>query len=264
MSYNYKKTYVPAKGYTPICKIGECSLKKLEFGIIELNAGESLDFYTADKETAFIMLSGHCNVCVNGEKWENIGNRANVFENRRAESFYMPIKQSLTIEAIDKIKIAVCATPVGEKTEPQVLREDHVVLKRLGRVPFERETSFIIDGNSNAKVLTIGEAYCTEGNWAGFPPHKHDEDNMPAECIAEEIYYFLFNPEQGFAVQCLYTADGEIDEAYRVKNDELVEFPKGYHTTVTTPGYQSYFLWLMAGDYQGFNRSNDPIHDWVK
>lgn len=145
-----------------------------------------------------------------------------------------------------------------------MLREDHVVLKLLGRVPFQRETSFIIDGNSNAKVLTIGEAYCTEGNWAGFPPHKHDEDNMPAECIAEEIYYFLFDPRQGFAVQCLYTADGALDEAYRVKNDELVEFPYGYHTTVSTPGYQTYFLWLMAGDYQGFNRSNDPEHDWVK
>ena len=261
---NFKKSYKSAKGYTPICKIGECSLKKLEFGIIELDAGEALDYYTADKETAFIMLCGHCNVTVGGTKWENIGNRQNVFENRKAESFYMPIDEKLTIEAIDKIKIAVCATPVKEKTEPQVLREDHVVLKLLGRVPFERETSFIIDGNSNAKVLTIGEAYCTEGNWAGFPPHKHDEDNMPTECIAEEIYYFLFDPKQGFAVQCLYTADGEIDEAYRVKNDELVEFPYGYHTTVTTPGYQSYFLWLMAGDYQGFNRSNDPVHDWIK
>ena len=52
--------------------------------------------------------------------------------------------------------------------------------------------------------------------------------------------------------------------AYRVKQDELVEFPYGYHTTVTTPGYQTYFLWLMAGDYQGFNRSNDPAHDWIK
>lgn len=96
-----------------------------------------------------------------------------------------------------------------------------------------------------------------------FPPHKHDEDNMPKECIAEEIYYFLFNPKQGFAVQCLYTSDGSLDEAYRVKNDELVEFPYGYHTTVSTPGYQTYFLWLMAGDYQGFNRSNDPEHDWI-
>ncbi|MFR5761663.1 MAG: hypothetical protein ACLUFI_08770 [Oscillospiraceae bacterium] len=41
---NYKKTYVPAKGYTPICKIGRCSLKKLEFGIIELDAGEKSAF----------------------------------------------------------------------------------------------------------------------------------------------------------------------------------------------------------------------------
>ncbi len=261
---NYKKSYKSQKGFTKICKIGECSLKKLEFGIIELDKDEKLDFYTEDKETAFIMLEGHVNVYVNGEKWENVGNRMTVFENRKAEAFYMPIDQNLTIEAIDKIKIAVCATPVTEKTEPQLLREDHCVLKLLGRVPFERETSFIVDGNSNAKILTIGEAYCTEGNWAGFPPHKHDEDNMPSECIAEEIYYFLFDPKQGFGVQLFYTADGSVDEAYRVKNDELVELPFGYHSTVTTPGYQTYFLWLMAGDYQGFNRSNDPEHDWVK
>ncbi len=261
---NYKKTYKPAKGYTSICKIGECSLKRLEFGIIELDAGEALPFETGDKETAFIMLEGHCDVKAGEHYFENVGNRNTVFENRRAESFYMPRDQRLEIVSRDHIKIAVCATPVAEKTEPQVLREDHVVLKLLGRVPFQRETSFIIDGNSNARVLTIGEAYCTEGNWAGFPPHKHDEDNMPTECVAEEIYYFLFDPKQGFAVQCLYTADGALDEAYRVQNDELVEFPYGYHTTVSTPGYQTYFLWLMAGDHQGFNRSNDPLHDWVK
>ena len=264
MSYNYKKAYVSANGYTPVCKIGECSLKKLEFGIIELEAGQKLPFNTEDKEFAFIMLEGHCNVYVNDEVYQNVGNRMTVFENRKAESFYMGREQALTIEAIDHIKIAVCGTPVAEKTEPQVLREDHVVLKVLGEQPYERETSFLIDGNSNAKILTIGECYCTEGNWAGFPPHKHDEDNMPIECIAEEIYYFLFDPKQGFAVQCLYTADGEIDEAYRVKNDELVEFPVGYHTTVSTPGYQTYFLWLMAGDYQGFNRSSDPEHAWIE
>ena len=260
---NFKKTYKPALGYTPICKIGECTLKRLEFGIIELDAGMTLDFYTEDKETAFIILGGHCDVKAGDKEWKNVGNRMNVFENRKAESFYMGREQNLTITAIDHVKIAVCATPVKEKTEPQVLREDHVVLKLLGDVPYQRETSFIIDGNSNAKVLTIGEAYTTEGNWAGFPPHKHDEDNMPTECIAEEIYYFLFNPEQGFGVQCLYTSDGSVDEAYRVKNDELVEFPYGYHTTVSTPGYQTHFLWLMAGDYQGFNRSNDPEHDWI-
>ena len=222
---NYKKTYTPTNGYTPICKIGECSLNRLEFGIIELDSGKSVKFNTEDKETAFIILEGHCNVAFNNTKWENIGNRNTVFENRKAESFYMPKEQALEISAIDHLKIAVCATPITEKTEPQLLREDHVVSKVLGEQPYQRETSFIIDGNTNAKILTIGEAYVTEGNWAGFPPHKHDEDNMPTECIAEEIYYFLFDPKQGFAVQCLYTSDGKLDEAYRVQNDELVEFP---------------------------------------
>lgn len=261
---SYKKSYKSTNGYTPICKIGESSLKKLEFGIIELKTGETIEFYTDNKETAFIMLEGHCDVSFDETQWKNIGNRNSVFENRRAESFYMPREQKLKISAVDNIKIAVCATPIEEKTQPQLLREEHVVLKLLGEQPYQRETSFIIDGNSNAKILTVGEAYCTEGNWAGFPPHKHDENNMPKECIAEEIYYFLFEPKQGFAIQCLYTADGTIDEAYRVKNDELVEFPYGYHTTVSTPGYQSYFLWLMAGDYQGFNRSSDPDHEWIE
>ena len=261
---SYKKTYKPAKGYTPLCKIGECSLKKLEFGIIELDAGDVQSFNTENKETAFIMLEGHCNVKYDDVIWENVGNRNSVFENRKAESFYMPKEQKLEIEALDHVKIAVCATPIDEKTEPQLLKENHVVLKLLGEQPYQRETSFLIDGNSNAKILTIGEAYVTEGNWAGFPPHKHDEDNMPKECIAEEIYYFLFDPMQGFGVQCLYTADGTLDEAYRVKNDELVEFPYGYHTTVATPGYSTYFLWLMAGEYQGFNRSNDPEHAWIE
>ena len=261
---SFKKTYRPAKGYTPLCEIGKCSLKKLEFGIIELDAGELQPFSTGDKETAFIVLEGHCHVEFENTRWETIGNRQSVFENRKAECFYMPREQELTIIAADHVKIAVCATPVTEKTEPQLLREDRVVLKVLGEPPYQRETSFLIDGSTNAKVLTIGEGYCTEGNWAGFPPHKHDVNNMPAECVAEEIYYFLFDPKQGFAVQCIYTADGSVDEAYRVKNDELVEFPYGYHTTVSTPGYQTYFLWLMAGDFQGFNRSSDPEHAWIE
>ena len=100
---NFKKTYTPAQGYTPICRIGECSLGKLEFGIIELDAGKSLSYETQDREVAFIMLEGHCNVTVGETRWEKIGNRANVFENRRAESFYLPREASCVIEAIDRI-----------------------------------------------------------------------------------------------------------------------------------------------------------------
>lgn len=39
--------------------------------------------------------------------------------------------------------------------------------------------------------------------------------------LAKVIYYYLFDPEQGFAVQCVYTADGSVDEAYRVQQENI-------------------------------------------
>ncbi len=259
---NYKKSYKQAIGYTPICRKGECSLNALEFGIIELKAGDSMEYFSEINETAFIILGGKCDVEFDGTVWKNVGGRRTVFEGK-AHSFYIPRNKKVNISTPWSVKIAVCSTAVDEDTEPQLLTPDNVNSLMLGVKPWERDTHFIIDGRSNAKYLTIGEAFITPGNWAGFPPHKHDVENMPAEGVLEEIYYFLFQPEQGFAIQRMYTKDGEIDECYVVKQDDLVEFPKGYHTTVGAPGYNTYFLWLMAGKDQGFFRSNDPDHDWV-
>lgn len=86
---NYKKTYVPASGYTPLCKKGQSSLEKLEFGIIELIKGEKLDFYTGENETAFIILGGICDIKYDNVEWKNVGGRRSVFEGK-AHSFYMP------------------------------------------------------------------------------------------------------------------------------------------------------------------------------
>lgn len=258
---NYKKSYVPQTGYTKICEIGKCSLKMLEFGIIELHKDDSVTIETEGKEYAFIFLGGHADVTLNGKTFEAVGGRTNVFGGK-AHSVYAGRNTTVTFTGCEHVKIAVCDTPTDYDTEAQILGPDHVNAKLLGVKPWERDTHFIIDDRCNARYLTIGEAFVTPGNWAGFPPHKHDVDNMPHEGVLEEIYYFLFQPEQGFAVQCMYK-EGKFDEAYRVKADDLVEFPEGYHTTVGAPGYNTYFLWLMAGEHQGFFRSNDPDHDWV-
>ena len=55
---NYKKSYKPQIGYTPVSKLGESTLKDLEFGIIELNPAQRLNFNTKGSEVAFIMLEG--------------------------------------------------------------------------------------------------------------------------------------------------------------------------------------------------------------
>ena len=52
-----------------------------------------------------------------------------------------------------------------------------------------------------ADYLFIGEALVPPANWASFPPHRHDFDDLPDEVDMEEIYYFRFDRPQGFGIQ---------------------------------------------------------------
>lgn len=259
---NYKKTYTPKKGYTKLCEKDNCTCKRLEFGMIELGSGDSVTLTTEGNEYAFVFLTGSADVKLGENDWKAVGGRKDVFEGP-GHTVYAPRNSQVTFTGCDDVKIAVISTPTDKDSQPQWIQPENVKVMTLGEEPWKRGCNIIVDGDSKADYLTIGESMVVPGNWAGFPGHKHDVDNMPQESVAEEIYYFLFDKEQGFGFQSLYTRDGEIDETYRVKNNDLVEFPKGYHLTMTAPGYQMYILWFMAGDEQGIHRTNDPDHEWV-
>ncbi|MDY3868023.1 MAG: 5-deoxy-glucuronate isomerase [Pyramidobacter sp.] len=262
MAYSFKKTYKASTGYTPLCVTGECAFKKLEFGIIELAPNESLTFDTGEREVAFIVLSGRANFDMGDKTFDEVGLRKSVFGGK-AHAVYCPRRKMVKISAVWAVKIAVCMTPIDCDTEAHHVTPDEVSTELWGQPTWERETHFIIGRDIGSKELFVGEAFVTPGNWAGFPPHKHDIFNMPEEDVQEELYYFMFQPEQGFGIQCIYTGDGSVDVAYRVKNDELVEFPMGYHTTVMAPGYNSYFLWVSSAVNPGVFRSTDPDHMWI-
>lgn len=259
---NFKKSYTPKKGYTEICTKENCSCKRLCFGMIELEKGDAVTLETAGMEYAFIFLYGHADVTVGSEVYANVGERQDVFSGP-AHSIYAPRNTTVNFTGVDTVKIAVISTPTDKDSKPQWKKPDEVKVAMLGQAPYLREYNGIIDVDHNADYLTVGESFVYPGNYAGFPGHKHDVDNMPAESAAEEIYYFLFDKDQGFGFQSLYTADGEIDVTYRVKNNDITEFPRGYHLTQTALGYKMYILWFMAGDIQGIHRTNDPAHEWV-
>lgn len=259
---NFKKAYTPQKGYTEICTEENCSCKRLCFGMIELQRNDTICLETAGKEYVFVFLYGHADVQVDNTLYSNVGERQSVFDGP-SHSVYAPRNKKVTFTGIDNVKIAVISTPTDKDSEPQWKKPGEVKVAILGQEPYKRSFNGIVDTDHNANYLTVGESFVVPGNYAGFPGHKHDVDNMPAESAAEEIYYFLFDKEQGFGYQSLYTADGEIDVTYRVKNNDVTEFPKGYHLTQTAPGYGMYILWFMAGDVQGVHRTNDPEHEWV-
>ena len=153
---NYKKTYTPKNGYTPLCEIGKCSLKDLEFGILELSDGQSYTYETKDREVAFIILGGKANFTANGKDYGMVGARRNVFENPKAECFYAPRNCSVKIDSPWNIKIAVCSTPIDVDSEPQAIHQADVRVVRLGVKPWERDTSFIVDDEAEM-IATMGD-----------------------------------------------------------------------------------------------------------
>ncbi|NLC47719.1 MAG: 5-deoxy-glucuronate isomerase [Firmicutes bacterium] len=257
-----KKTWKKTIGCEQLIKKGESTLELLEFDLLRLEKGMEYSYDTGDWEYALVILGGSCTVMGDDFVYENIGSRRDVFSGP-ATSVYIPRKRTFTIRALNEVRIAVVKSPSDLDTKPVLVRPEDVIIKTLGKPGWKRDAHFIIDERIAAKHLYIGEAYVYPGNWASYPPHKHDRERMPQEGILEEGYYYEFNLEAGFGIQKVYTEEGDIDEIYTVRSGDLVEIPRGYHPFACAPGYFAYYLWFMAGENRGFFMSTEPAHKWI-
>lgn len=259
---NFKKTWNMQNGCDSIITKENSSLCLLEMDMLKLAAGQRKEYDETGKEYALTILGGRCTVTGDGIDYQNIGKRNNVFDGP-ATALYIPCSRKFAVTAESDVTIAVCKSPSDMDTEPALVNPGDVIVKNLGKNGWQRQAHFIIDERINAKHLYIGEAYVPSGMWASYPPHKHDEDNMPAEGILEEIYYYEFDKEAGFGIQKVYTKEGDVDETYTVKTGDFIEIPKGYHPFCCAPGYNAYYLWIMAGENRGFFMTTEECHKWL-
>ena len=109
----------------------------------------------------------------------------------------------------------------------------------------------------------VVEVRTPSGHSSSYPPHKHDTDAAPRETLLEETYYHRLNPGQGFAFQRVYTDDRSLDESLAVAERDVVMVPRGYHPVVVPPGYESYYLNVMAGPRREGHFHNGPAHEWM-
>ncbi len=259
---NYKRTWNKKYGKSEIYKLENSACQKVEMDMLKLAPGDAKSYREQDKEYALVILGGKCTVSGDGFEFANIGKRENVFGGA-ATCVYIPCNKKFSVTAVTETEIAVCKSPSTKDYEPKVINPEDVIIKNLGKPGWEREAHFILDERTDANMLYIGEAFVKGGQWASYPPHKHDDDNMPVEAATEEIYYYEFKKPQGFGIQKVYTMEGDIDETYTVKSGDFVEIPKGYHPFHAAPGYDNYYLWIMAGEDRGFYMTTDEEHKWL-
>ena len=212
-----------------------------------------------------VILTGILDLKVADATYAGLGGLTSVFGGKPTGA-YLPPGMDCTFTAQSPAEFALCSTPATSTGSVQIIRPEELAARHVGNWNWRRDVCDVVGGNvPQAQRLVVGETINTPGNWSSYPPHKHEVDNFPEEVAMEEIYHYRLNPAQGFGLQRVYTDDRSLDETYAVENGDTILISKGYHPVVAAPGYQLYYLWMLAGPNDRRMRpKDDPAHAWVK
>ena len=235
------------------------------FEVLRLAEGRTVERRTDVEEVCLVVLSGYCTVTTDDDEWRGIGERDSVFEGR-PYAVYLPPGTVYRIEAVTYLEVAVASAPAlrgMNPFDPLLVRPEDIEVEVRGSGNMERRIHPILMEDRPAERLLVVEVLTPNGHYSSYPPHKHDLEDPPDERYLEETYYHRIRPEQGFALQRVYTEDRTLDETMAFYDGDVVLIPKGYHVVSAPPGYDLYYLNVMAGPVREWKVKNDPDHEWL-
>ena len=232
------------------------------FEVIRLEEGQTVERHTGEEEVCLVLLSGLCNASTEGEEWRDIGGRESVFDGAPC-ALYLPPGTAYRVEAVTGLELAVTSSPAEQGEAPQLILPEDIEIEVRGLGNMEREIRPVLMEDRPAERLLVVEVITPSGHWSSYPPHKHDRDDRPRETYLEETYYHRFRREGGFAFQRVYTEDRSLDETLTFHDGDVVLVPRGYHAVSAPPGYDLYYLNVMAGPVREWKIKNDPDHEWL-
>ena len=237
--------------------------KHVGFEVHKLARGESAAAATGEREVCLVLVSGKAKITAGGQDFGVLGERMTPFEGK-PHSVYVPGGSDWRVEATTDVTLAVCSAPsTGGKLPVRHIAPGEMGQETRGKGTNVRYVTNILPETAAADSLLVVEVITPGGHTSSYPPHKHDQDNLPAESFLEETYYHRVNPPQGFAFQRVYTDDRSLDEAIVVEDGSVVMVPKGYHPVAAIHGYDLYYLNVMAGPQRTWKFHNAPEHEWL-
>lgn len=234
------------------------------FDLHRLAPGDEAAAETGDREACLVFVTGKGTATADGKELGELGERTSPFEGK-PWSVYVPAGSRWSITATTDLELAVCTAPGKPHSHPvRVISPEMLGQEIRGKGTNTRYvTNILPETDEAADSLLVVEVITPGGHTSSYPPHKHDEDNLPAESALEETYYHRMNPPQGFAFQRVYTDDRSLDEAMAVENGDVTLVPKGYHPCAACHGYDLYYLNVMAGPRRTWKFHNAKEHEWM-
>jgi 5-deoxy-glucuronate isomerase len=214
---------------------GNSTMKHLAYGRIILNLSKpSESFFTGDRETGLIVLSGAASVKV-GHEEAQLG---------LYDAIYIPRDSSVEVKTKSNVDIAEFSSDVEKRYPLQVVRfaeisKDPGLKFGTGGPGCTRQLHMLLAKNIAAGRLVAGFTYSDAGNWTSWPPHEHAK-------MLEELYVYFDMPAPAFGIQLVYNDTQQPELVTVVRDGDAVLMPSGYHPNVSVPGHRICFLWAMA------------------
>jgi 5-deoxy-glucuronate isomerase len=240
----------------------EAGWKTLGFMARRLVPGDVWKGSTVDHEAILVVLGGTLTLDW-GEGPRSMGKRENVFAGAPCTA-YLPCGLLYEVRAETVVEFAEARCASRMRLKPRIIPAAEVGNEIRGGGPTTRQIHRIIRPEAEADKLMTNEVYTPGGNWSSYPPHKHETQNLPAECDLDEIYYFRVDHPEGFAFLRVYDSEGRYDSTATIRDGDLGILRQGYHMVAAPPGYNVYYLAVLAGASRNLAASTDPRYDHLK
>ena len=235
----------------------------LSFANVQLADGDTHTARRDGQETAVVPLSGAATITV-GEQTFQVS-RTSVFEEMPHIVYVAPGEHVAVTAQRGAFEFAIGSAPAQGLYPSRLITPAEMKSEVRGGGASQRQVNHVLAPPVDAERLILYEVYVPRGMWSGWAPHRHDGvDGSP---YLEETYYFRLDPGNGFAMHRNWAPEDGFDETVILHDGDTALVPKGFHSSVSCPSSNMYFLNYLAGELVDKDRSTPPCfdqgHTWI-
>ena len=163
------------------------------FNIINLKKGESYEYQLSKHESSVVPATGIVEITVEDNKLGQIGKRTTDVWDGEPEGSYIPTNSKCKITCLsDSSECFIAGGIYEKKLEPFLVLKEELDVVQYGSddTKTHRKIKHILGAKHHDQVgrLLVNELYTVgAGGWSGFPPHKHDTDDLPQETRHDDL-----------------------------------------------------------------------------
>ncbi len=197
------------------------AIKDLRLSVFRGMRGDSFRLQGAGMERLLFTLAGEAQV-----DGEPLATR---------DMIYIPPGEPVSVSFTREADLYIAEAESDQKGKRFVKRIVSAPSLESGTGNYRRTITVMVGVDDPAGRFLAGYTEGEPGCWTSYPPHRHDSK--------PEIYIF-YGMGNGFGVQMLL--DDEREEAYIVRDHDVVFIERGYHPNVATTLAGIRYVWIIA------------------